>query len=348
MMTPEEDTALALATAVKQELVEFSLSEKLARHLRKCLRSLDGKFATAERAGVAAIEKLLFEYEFDDGTTVIDRFVRQSSLNDRERKMAQGFGRGVDSIYEVLSERAQNSPEFTVRCCVSDLEHRVAPTLENSMQEFTPGTFLAGRLNPVAGTDLWTPSGDSALLPAAARPQLAEAAFELALEQPWRTYRNPDRHRKALEHTERLHQRFIDLYGSDMVSTTGQNLADLYAETSVIDGVADDETLAAARDLSRRTVTESHLVDEPQVTLLSHPVARFGFYVRLDDMERALQDGSSATTHDLDILTGYLQDPEIPQWLLRRLMTKNLPTSQEALQLVLGRPNFSRERDGES
>ncbi|OAV62645.1 hypothetical protein [Enteractinococcus helveticum] len=348
MITAEENAALDLAAAVKHDLVEFGLSDKLARHLRKCLRSVAGQYTSPDQLGVAAMEQLLFEYEFDDGTTVIDRFLQESSLNDSKREMIQGFAAGVDSIYEVLPDRSQSPRDFTVRCCVSDLEHRVAPTLEDAMQNLAPGTFLVGRLNPVAGTDLWTPSGDTALLPASARPEMAEAALQLAVEQPWKTYRNPERYRKALEHTEQLHQRFIDLHASDMVSTTGQELAELYAEASVIDGIADEDALAAARDMSRRTITESHLVDEPQVTLVSHPIAGFGFYVRLDDVNRALHDGNAATTSDLDILTEYLQDPDIPQWLLHRLIIENLPTSQEALQRVLGKPNFSWERDGES
>ncbi|HJF14187.1 MAG TPA: hypothetical protein K8V32_05190 [Enteractinococcus helveticum] len=48
------------------------------------------------------------------------------------------------------------------------------------------------------------------------------------------------------------------------MSTTSQELAELYAEASVIDGIADDATIAATQDMSRLTITASHLVDEPR------------------------------------------------------------------------------------
>lgn len=91
------------------------------------------------------------------------------------------------------------------------------------------------------------------------------------------------------------------------MSTTSQELAELYAEASVIDGIADDAIITGAQHMSRRTITEPHLVDEPQVTLISHPIAGIGFYVSLDDVNRSLQDGNTATTHDLGILAEYLR-----------------------------------------
>lgn len=130
---------------------------------------------------VAVVEKLLFDFRYDDGTTVVDRFVRRSGLSEAERAMASGFLDGVGSFFEVLADAPAGAIVIKVRCCLSDLEHVVAPTEPAGVPTLPRGSFLAGRMNPVAGTDLWTPSGALEVLPASSRVAVADAVMEMAL-----------------------------------------------------------------------------------------------------------------------------------------------------------------------
>lgn len=87
---------------------------------------------------------------------------------------------------------------FTVRCCLCDLVRLVVPRLRGAMADLPAGAFLAGRMVPVAGTDLWTMSGVHETLPESAWQTVAAATSEMALQAPWRTHRNPEYLVKAL------------------------------------------------------------------------------------------------------------------------------------------------------
>ncbi|MGL5811488.1 MAG: hypothetical protein ACRCYQ_16225 [Nocardioides sp.] len=296
---------------------------------------------------VAAIEKLLFGFRYDDGTTVVDRFVRRSGLSEDERAMARGFLDGVDSFFEVLADTPAGAAVVTVRCCLSDLEHVVAPTLAAGMPALPRGSFLAGRMNPVAGTDLWTTSGTQEVLPASSRADIADLVKTMALEAPWLTHRNPDKHRRATEQAAAIHERFVARHGSELVLVTGKDLAECYADAITPPGERDEEAAAAGRAMARRSIEESELADADHVLVNCHPVAGLGFYQDFVGVARALESGGDPDPDDLELLRGYLDDPGVPSWLLRRVVADRLPASEAALAGALARPDFSWSRDGE-
>lgn len=81
--------------------------------------------------------------------------------------------------------------------------------------------------------------------------------------------------------------------------------------------------------------------------MLSHPVAGFGFYQDFAHVTRALESGSDADPEDIEFLRGYLEDPGVPAWLLRRIVEERLPTSETALAQALRRPDFDWQQDGQ-
>lgn len=339
--------AVELAGRVKGNLVDFATTPPFERQLRRLARQLMEDYPDSPDPGVAAVEKLLFDFRYDDGTTVVDRFVRRSGLSEREREMARGFLDGVEGFFEVLADTPAGATAFEVRCCLSDLEHVVVPTEPAGVPTLPRGSFLAGRMNPVAATDLWTPSGALEVLPASSREAVAEVVMEMALQAPWLTHRNPENLQKATEQVTEMHERFVARHGSDLVLVEGEKLAELYADAIV---PADDrgaEVVASSRAMARRTIEESELADADYVLVNSHPVAGLGFYMDFVGVARALESGADAAADDLDLLRGYLDDPGVPSWLLRRMVADRLPASEMALAGALARPHFNWDRDGE-
>lgn len=343
----EQRAAVDLAGSVKASLVDFATTPPFERHLRRIARELAEDHPDSPDPGVAVVEKLLFDFRYDDGTTVVDRFVRRPGLSDAQREMARGFLDGVESFFEVLADTPAGAMVISVRCCLSDLEHVVVPTEPAGVPTLPRGSFLAGRMNPVASTDLWTPSGALEVLPASSRKAVAEVVMEMALQAPRLTHRNPEKLRTATEQVAAMHERFVARHSSDLVLVEGKKLADLYADAIMPLGDRDSETVASSRALARRTIEESELADADHVLVNSHPVAGFGFYRDFVGVSRALESGADSDPGDLDLLRGYLDDPGVPSWLLRRIVADRLPASEMALAAALARPDFSWDRDGE-
>jgi hypothetical protein len=339
--------AVELAGSVKARLVEFATSPPFERHFRRIARELLARYPDLPDPDVAVVEKLLFDFRFDDGTTVVDRFVRRPGLSDAEQQMARGFLDGVESFFEVLAETPAGATVFEVRCCVSDLEHVVVPTQPGGVPQLARGSFLAGRLNPVAHTNVWTPSGALDLLPASSREAVADGVMEMALQAPWLTHRDPEKRRQAMEHVAAAHEGFVARHGTDLILVEGKDLADVYAGVVVPSSDRTAEAVPSSRAMARRTIEESELADADHVLMHSHPIAGFGFYRDFPGVSRALESGAEADPADLELLSGYLADPGVPAWLLRRIVTDHLPAAEAALRRALGRRGFSWKRDGE-
>ncbi|MFT3872406.1 MAG: hypothetical protein QM714_07115 [Nocardioides sp.] len=150
--------AVRLAGVVKETMVDFATSPPFERHLRRLLRESVDRDPHLPDPDVRAVERLLFEFRYDDDSTVIDRFVRLPALTPAERDMATGFAQGVEGFFEVVAETPSGASAFEVRCCLSDLEHVVAPTEPAGVPALSPGAFLAGRLNRSPGPTCGRPA----------------------------------------------------------------------------------------------------------------------------------------------------------------------------------------------
>jgi hypothetical protein len=342
----DQRSAIALASEVKRQLVDFALTPPFERHLRRLARELAAQRPDVPDLGTAAVEHLLFEFRYDDGSTVVDRFVARSGVTETEEAMARGFLDGYEGFFELLTDVRPGTESFTVRCCLSDLEYLVVPTMREGVRDLSAGAFLVGRLIPVGGTELWTLSGVHELLPASARETVAAAAGELALQAPWLTHRNPEYQTKALAQVAATHDRFLARHGSDLVLVEASALAAAYAEVIVGDDI-DAEAAESSRAMARRTVDESELSHGGPVLVHSHPVAGLGFYQSYPAVARALAAGAAAEPSDLSVVSAYLEDPDIPAWTLRRIVAEHLPAAEAALATATRWPDFIWVRDGE-
>lgn len=101
-----------------------------------------GDYSDSSDPDVAVVEKLLFEFRYDDGTTVVDRIVRPSGLSEAEREMTRGFIDGVGSFFEVLDDTPAGAMAISHGCCPSDLEHVVVPTEPAGVPTLSRGSLL--------------------------------------------------------------------------------------------------------------------------------------------------------------------------------------------------------------
>lgn len=341
-----QQSAIELAGDVKAQLVAFALTPPFQRHLRRIVRELSEQHPDTADPGVTAVEQLLFEFRYDDGSRVVDRFVKRRGLRAEERAMALGFLDGVHGFFELVADLGPGVDSFPVRCCMSDLDHLIAPTLREGLPTASAGAFLVGRLVPVAGTDLWTLSGAHELLPASARQAVANSTGALALQAPWLTHRNPDYLAQARTQVAAMHERFVSQHGTDLDLVAASALPDVYAEVIVGDDVA-PEVAASSRAMARRTIEDTELLRGGPVLVHSDSLAGLGFYQAYPPVARALTAGAGADPDDLAFLRDYLDDPGIPAWALRRIVTEHLPAAEGALAVALRRPAFSWQHDGE-
>lgn len=338
--------AVNRAGDVKEKLVEFATSPHLASRLRRFTRenSPPPHGLPPEDVAVLAVDSFIFDMQFDDGSTLIDRFLARSDATEADAAMARGFLHGYSSIFEVTTDTPAAPDVFEVRCCGSDLHLRLAPTLPQGVGALRLGSFLQGRLNPIAGTDLWTASGPLITLPASSRKAVSEIV-QSNLMVPSVNHRNPDYRDRALQIQHGVHERFLAQHGIDQVVVRQADLLDVWAKAMTPPDIS-PEGQDSIRQALYASLAGSPMWESDDILAHSDPVSGVTFYAEFSSVDRALCAGASATAQDLEILRGYLEDESIPQWLVRRIVTDRLPTSEAALALTLGDSKFSWAADG--
>ena len=105
-LTLTEHQRAALDTAAHLEgRLRFAVTAPYQRHLRAPLRASEGSHRQWDRA-VRAVDNLLFDVEYDDGTTVLDRFLgKHPEPAPVERELVTAWRDSVSGIFEVADRR---------------------------------------------------------------------------------------------------------------------------------------------------------------------------------------------------------------------------------------------------
>lgn len=375
-LSPKELADVERVGNLKGRLVDYATSPELERHLRSFARETSAREAGEEPSMIDIVDSFIHDYEFDDGTGLIDRFIARRRLTDDDAAVIRELLNGVNAIFEVIEGPVVNEVSgvevLMVRCCYSDLVHCVVPTQPGGLADISAGSFLFGRLDPVHGSEVWTPSGGLRSYPADARPEMARAVREAVTRFPELSLRNPDYRARAAEIVEAKHWAFVDEFGSDILLGTARELVEPYVwvNTAQIQDTApnpgngfaqrygtaqqdpDDPDILSLVDESRRmlrqSLLESDMIDDTDVALVSHPVAGFSFYSEFGRFTEALEAGDRATEDELELVTHFLHDPSTPIWLLRRLIEERTATAKKTLARVLELRDFSWADDGDS
>lgn len=347
------DEVLEQFGQVKGELVNYALSDDVARHFRRHYAELRPAMEAGTLTPEGAIDAFIFDHVFDDGSSLVDRFIARKKIGDSDLAYIRGMREGYTSVFTAL-EPAQKSKDsdfetVRVRCCQSDLEYRIVPTVAGILSSVQEGMFLIGRFCPIAGTEFWTPSGPTSLLPASARDGVAEMVQQDVLARPYLTHRNPQYRQRAMELATQMYERFISQHGSNLIFGAGANLARKYADAMVDSSISEavEERLEKSSDMLFKSFMDSPLAAETGVALYIQPSAGPSFFERGEEFATALAAGAQLDSGAAELVRDYLQDDSISPQFIEHVILERLPASQEALAQVLEEPDFDWASDGE-
>lgn len=339
-LTPDQRRLVDRAGDLKQRLVDFATSPPLERQLRAITREVTAA-APDDRdpftLGVQAVERLLFEFAYDDGSTVLERFAARHSLDPEDRALVERFADGVYGLFEVVEPGTET---IRVRSSFDDLEYDVTATLPGVLETIDAGSFVRGRILPVA--DVWILSGTHEILPPSSRPDVADVVMNTLLTHPHLTHGNPELKEAAVRQTEEQHERFVGLYGDEVVvRASADEVGEAYARMLERPD-HEPEVRARQRRMALDMIADAPFDADRTVALFSHPAAGVSFCVGYGEVAAALVDSRLAEDPDRVQLVGdYLDDESIPPWVIERLVRDAGPAADHALQVVLGRPDFT-------
>lgn len=345
-LTPAERSIVDLAAALKGDLVEFALSPPLERPLREKLKQTQHPHLDPFSQRVEAVESLLFEHAFDDGSTVLDRFVARQRPDGPRRDLVESWSDDVHGIFEVVERRDE---QLVLLNLFDELTYRAVASMgPESVDPLETGWFVITRVLPVGS--LWLLSGTQGVFPPDTRPAMAQVVATRALENPALVLRSPDKLAKARATAAALHESFLTCFGRDTVIVPGPDVPAAYqrfldAHRSRVLG----DSASQAPHLS--------VVDDPDflegfigaghVAIMSHPESGVSFFVDFPLVETAFRDPTSLKNrvirHTVD---GYVRDESIPAWLFDRLCAEHPDNADVALATVMRRPGFSWAADG--
>lgn len=290
---------------------------------------------------VSSVEQLLFEFTYDDGSTVLTRFLGRRHLDAEDQSLVEGFSRGLSGLFEVVEPGID---VFRLRSVLDDLEYVVAATMPGVIGSLKPGSFLRGRILPVA--DVWILSGLSERFAASARPEIADLAMRVILANPALSLSNPELEESARRHTATLHATFLAQFGSDVAVRPAVVVGETYA-TLLEATCPEAEHRPWVRKIALGAVESADFDPSLKVALFSHPEAGVSFYVRYDEVAAAFSMSDCVEDPErVELVVGYLDDATIPPWVIERLVADAGPVADTVLGAVLGRPEFRWATDG--
>jgi hypothetical protein len=171
-LSSERRDALEDASVLKGMLINFALTEPFQEPLGQLLRA--GGAATGGQAGaIQAIEAFLFEHRYGDGSTVLDRFLRdQPGLSSYHRGLVEAWKGSVRAVFEVIESLED---QLLMTDVLDGRTYSAHASEAEAVAQLPPGTFLQTRILPVDG--IWALSGTQEVLTAA---EIATATGHLA------------------------------------------------------------------------------------------------------------------------------------------------------------------------
>lgn len=352
-LTPLSEELLDQIGDFKGRIVDYALSDDVARHLRSYFADFQARSEGGTPDPMSVVDNFIFEYEFSNGLTLLDRFLSRNRLDEAEQYLMSGMRQNVSSTFEALDD-PQDLPDGLMyetvrfRCCYSDLEYQIVPTIPGGLRALTKGMFATGRIYPIAGTDFWTTSGTTHILPASAKPQLSDLVSQSIMANPQLSYRNPEYLRRAEEVTSEAHDRFVTTHRGNVIFGTGAEIARAYADA--VAGLGDPTQNAQLRENTRTQMFDdllnSNFGNETDVALFSHRTAGLNFCVSGGAFAAALESGANAGPEAVELIVDYLEDESLPRPFIEQLIEERLPASEKALALATDNPAFSWDADG--
>lgn len=348
--TADARRRLARAAQLKAELVRFALTPPFQKPLRSLVREIAPLELAPESELIAACELLLFEHRYDDGSTVLDRFVAKARhLDADDVALVRGWADNVEGIFEVTWH---DGDRLALTNLFDDLDYPAYATAgPEALADLEVGWFLATRVLPLG--DRWILSGEQLPFPPSSRPDVARLVVDGALAHPERVYRNPRYLETARRTARTLHESFLALFGTDRLLVGPDDVAPTHVRLLRFHA---ERTTSASRP--EHLPEPGSLVDAEEYAEIFEGASKVGVLHREDSGIWFLADYDVVVeAHEQPDLVrdsarhrstvrGYLEDDSIPPFVFEDLQERYGVDADVVLQRVLDRPRFTWADDG--
>lgn len=353
------DDLLSLSAVLKRELVEYARSPRFARRLNEALsKTADLRGYLDETAAILAIDHFVLRHRLPGGRTVLERFVtqRRPPLADAEREMLLGWRDVVEGCFEA---RGFDGDAVLLHNLMDDLKYPVYSNMgRKALANLRTGKFLVGRIVPLhPATDSWLLSGPSSVFAKRDSRQIAQVAVEQLTAHPEVLRRNPDMLRKAWEIQAEQRADFIDQVGADMIvlpPDEAQETLREHVRRQQQRAMANLDARKAKRAAKTGPAPEQlaqlpeELLEADTVALVYDEVEGLNFYYDFGRLDALFADPELARDRTyLTQLREFLDDESVAPMAIRRLVQRHPDGTNPVFRALLGKPDFSWERDGE-
>ncbi len=358
---PSVTELVARSGDLKGELVHFAQGPRFERQLTAQLLEAADRHGGAldENMAVLIIDHFALQQRLSDGRTVVERFVaqRRPPLPEDEKAMVLGWRDVVEGSFEV---QRRDGDALVVHNLVDDLVYQMYSNMgRGAFAELQPGMFVIGRIVPVhPALDAWLVSGHLAVYPGSAGPQLAQAVAAAVATVPELLFRNPEKLERAWELQAEDRADFIAYFGCDLVilppdeAEYGMREYQRRRQEKLLEGL-EGKAAERARSLALAPEQLFQLPDDLRsadtVAIVYDETEGLSFYGDYGHLDALFADPFLARDRDHAArLRAYLRDDSVSPSAIRRLVARHPAEVNRVFRAVLGKSQFSWERDGEA
>ncbi|MER5409334.1 hypothetical protein [Streptomyces sp. NPDC002769] len=354
---------VARSGALKYELVNFAQQTRFARQLTARLQAARGDGVVVdESAAVRTLDHFALQYRLHDGTNVVERFIaqRRPPLAEDERAMLLGWRDVVEGLFEV--HRTNDCAGTVVlHNLIDDLRYVVHSNMGSEVLDvLEEGMFTHCRIVPVhPATNHWLVSGYLLPYPQISGPDIARAALQMTVDDPGLLRRNPDLYQRAWQIQAEDRAAFIDLFGADLVilppATAQERLTGHYRrrlEEATAAAEANGTPAGPAADSAPRVEEMGRLpkdyMEADSVGLIYDEIEGLNYYLDFGRLDTLFADPDHVRDRTcITLLRAYLSDDTVSPLPLRRLIQRHPDGADTVFRVLLRKPGFSWQRDGE-
>ena len=347
--------AIERSAELKRNLVEFACSPRLERSLAAAMLEA-GLEELDEADWIGTIDRFALQYRFNDGKTVVDRFVaRRPDLDAADREMLIGWRDPVEGIFEI---QGQDGDAIVLLNLIDDLEYRTYSNMGRAAFRRLPrGGFLHARLVPISPVPgAWLVSGTMSSYAKSASAQIARIALEAATKQRDLVFRNPDKVEQGWRQMRAHRAAFVEFFGGDeLVLPPAEAEAQLNAYYR-----HQQEATLARRPTRRRPPNlpgldvpafelPPELADAGTIGLIYDETDGLNFYPDYGMLRDLFgKPALAADKRYADTLRGYLRSETIAPMPLQRMAAAHPDTVDAVFRKILRRRDFTWAEHGEA
>lgn len=351
-LTPENlKTQLDRAAELKSALVTYATSPGFKKRLAARFSSLSGTGLSQENAIYEAIESIIYD-RGPGSEPLIDRFLRTNkSLSTHDRAIYESWRN--DAVFGIFKVIEHKNERMLLRNLIDELDYpSYSSQGAESIGSATVNGYVMTRIVPIG--NVFTLSGTTKNFgPQDASTAYAMAAKLLSVDHSL-PFRNPAKLAKASATVANQHRIFTELFGATTIIGTGAQMIDAYrkflvtcTQESVLGVEAAGNSTVDGADLAPDASFPAGFARLEAIRLTHHPIKGAVFLVDYDVLEAAhATPPADAQAPGATVLRGYLEDSQIPAFVLQALADAYPATVDELYQVALGREDFSWHNDG--